>query len=866
MKRFVLGIALLLISINVFAQSKRYNELLATGKSYEKQKNYVYALGYYYDAMDEEPDNCTEAFNSFVKLADTLRGGNPGYGKFDSFTLHDEWRRVLINAERYWTEFPPVGIKIKEVKQSSINYKTRTGDYEVKYVYFLTDKFYDIWSIVTEGCKKARTSNWTDFPSFGNIDRNDFPYMGQNPSWPFSSIFKKSDGSVSQIYNKYGVALISDKGNDYYSIYDTRLFGTLEWLFTGKEFISVNSNDLRFSVFNTNGKEIVSGKRRLINKSETYYLTGVPQNVMTLLEEKKASVKLSGFFIQYGYLDSDLLINSYTEEQRPIVANLPDVGIPVRKIDSNLWRSAYLVAQEKQKARKEAVDAINKLLKDEKYDQVLTQIEDNKSNGINLSLEDFGLNNEELNKKVLIKKMKIAYSNKDYSRVENLIAYATSKGIKVSTQDINIASEEFERVKKNAQKKAYDDHKKSYSKNVFEVRKNFEEKYFVILPKTNILMAKTELTDFSINKPEVCKWITAIELCNFFSLMHGLEEAYIINGDEVIWNKDANGYRLPTEEEWIYAAKGGKNSKYSGGNGIDSVAWYIKNSNGVVNTPSTKDANKYGLYDMTGNVREWCCNDKVEAGEGFKVVKGGSFKSDPKLCEINFSDAVFKDSELDDVGFRMCRTITEKDKEIIGDECDPWKLMMNFSLKHGMGYYEVTQKLYKSIVGNNPSHFIGEDKPVECVSWLDAIKFCNALSKAAGLDEVYLIDGEEVFWNKSAKGFRLPTGNEWYLAASGGDQYIYAGSENLDEIAWFKENSNGETHNVGEKKPNKYGFYDCNGNVCEWVWDEGEHGKVGYVGGSWSFSKNSDDFNITYSWQSENEAYTNIGFRLCRDK
>ncbi|MCQ2600766.1 MAG: formylglycine-generating enzyme family protein [Treponema sp.] len=893
MKKILSLSMIIFIGGMLFGQSAKYTKLINLAKQYEAQKQYIFALGTYYDAIEEDQINCTEAAEAYEKLSSLIASGKPGNGNFGKFELHDEWKKVLLDAERYWAENPIIGIKIKNVSQDSIDYNTKTANYKIEYNYYFTEKYKVIRNIIVSGCEKAGSKSWSDFPELSD--------------WPRTSVLTVNDGSTDGIYKKYKIPLLKDSETNYHSPYfstsviNFKKYEAKSWEELGfqsaiieqMEALEINFivNDVKFGVFDRNNKLLFSGTRQLVKKSKdtySYIIQKVPQNIIKLIDNNQVEIKLAGFYIQYGVLaKKEIYIPSYNsynrssakanflkevndslsdESLRSLVVKLPDISIDINKIENFEKKNAYSVAQEKQKAKKDAIATINKLLNDENYDQVLTQIEKSKSNGVNLSIEDFGLNNEELNKKVLIKKMKIAYSNKDYSRVENLIAYATSKGIKVSTQDINIASEEFERVKKNAQKKAYDDHKKSYSKNVFEVRKNFEEKYFVILPKTNILMAKTELTDFSINKPEVCKWITAIELCNFFSLMHGLEEAYIINGDEVIWNKDANGYRLPTEEEWIYAAKGGKNSKYSGGNGIDSVAWYIKNSNGVVNTPSTKDANKYGLYDMTGNVREWCWNDKVEAGEGFKVVKGGSFKSDPKLCEINFSDAVFKDSELDDVGFRMCRNITEKDKEVIGDACDPWNLMMNFSSEKGMGYYEVSQSLYESIVGSNPSHYIGKDKPVESVSWLDAIKFCNALSKAAGLDEVYLIDGEEIFWNKNAKGFRLPTAIEWYQAASGEEQYIYAGSENLDEIAWIKENSNGETHNRGEKKPNKCGFYDFNGNVKEWVWVEEELEKVGCMGGSYCESKDSSEFDIAvYKTEERNNAYWNVGIRLCRD-
>ncbi len=110
------------------------------------------------------------------------------------------------------------------------------------------------------------------------------------------------------------------------------------------------------------------------------------------------------------------------------------------------------------------------------------------------------------------------------------------------------------------------------------------------------------------------------------------------------------------------------------------------------------------------------------------------------------------------------------------------------------------------------------------ISFLETIKYANWLSKLKNLQEVYFIteDGK-IEWNKAANGYRLPTCKEWEWAAKGGNLskgYKYPGSDILDEVAWYKNNSGGVIHIPGMKKPNELGIYDMFGNVGEWCWDE----------------------------------------------
>ena len=126
--------------------------------------------------------------------------------------------------------------------------------------------------------------------------------------------------------------------------------------------------------------------------------------------------------------------------------------------------------------------------------------------------------------------------------------------------------------------------------------------------------------------------------------------------------------------------------------------------------------------------------------------------------------------------------------------------LSNFSI----GETEVTRELWKAVMGSDPSYFGGTNLPVEYVSWNNCQTFITKLNQLTG------------------KNFRLPTEAEWEYAARGGNKskgYKYAGSNNLNDVAWYSDNSSRNTHPVKQKQPHELGLYDMSGNVWEWCQD-----------------------------------------------
>ena len=311
-------------------------------------------------------------------------------------------------------------------------------------------------------------------------------------------------------------------------------------------------------------------------------------------------------------------------------------------------------------------------------------------------------------------------------------------------------------------------------------------------------------------------------------------------------------FRLPTEAEWEYAARGGQRSKgyaYAGSNDIKEVAWYNGNSGNTLHAVGQKKPNELGIYDMSGNVWEWCHDwhapyptthqynplgpevGQIVGKRYLRVFRGGSYGYEAAYHQNAFRDITGPEPNIgtanlglrlvlsDDVNFETVHVNDTLSFHMMNVNGDTFTMgddnISNASPAHQVtlsdyyiGQTEVTQTLWKAVMGNVPTGNKNPSYPVGYVSYADCQDFIARLNNLTGLH------------------FQLPTEAEWEYAAMGGNKshnYIYSGSNTIDDVAWYDQNSENKLHHVGTKQPNELGIYDMSGNAWEWCADY--HGK-----------------------------------------
>ncbi|MBO1415260.1 SUMF1/EgtB/PvdO family nonheme iron enzyme [Streptomyces sp. FH025] len=152
-------------------------------------------------------------------------------------------------------------------------------------------------------------------------------------------------------------------------------------------------------------------------------------------------------------------------------------------------------------------------------------------------------------------------------------------------------------------------------------------------------------------------WLDAVHHCNSLSRGEGLKPAYAVDGEEVAWDRDADGYRLPTEAEWEHACRAGTDGPRYGE--LDEIAWHRGNSRERPHEVGELLPNAFGLYDLLGNVWEWCWDlYDPEVYGSYRVLRGGGWFDEHWSCRASVRRRSHPTLRIDDVGFRVARSIS----------------------------------------------------------------------------------------------------------------------------------------------------------------------------------------------------------------
>ena len=327
MKKLLFVLLAMLCVLPLFAKS--YSEYLAEAKKYEEQKRWCYALGSYYDAMgtDELPENKLEAYESYSKLKNAIISGNPGFGKFNEFTIHDEWKNLLIDAEKYGSSISIYDITVGPLERGALDYTTRTATYNAKVDYKIGERYNKTIQIIEEGYKKAYEWDWTDLPN------------GLKGEWPLYSVSSKHDSA----YNVNGALIYARK-----TASDSIAYINAFYQFKSKDkFIWIENKridmwssktpslyDYKFNIVDENGNELVKGKRWLLGDGDKISFSGITPELMDIIDSGKAFVTPVGCYLQYGEYNS-----VYDKGGRTFMKNFPEVQLSMDKMVFICWNN-----------------------------------------------------------------------------------------------------------------------------------------------------------------------------------------------------------------------------------------------------------------------------------------------------------------------------------------------------------------------------------------------------------------------------------------------------------------------------------------------------------------------------------------------
>lgn len=595
--------------LGTFATAESYASLLAKGKEYEKNKKYFHALSSYWDAMVAEPtEKAAEAYEAYTTLIELIEDGKPGYGNFDDmFDMYDGWQALLrdyctMNADEGDICVYPYTITVSKEIKPIMTTRMWRGD-----VYFslkpkVAVKSYALYEPLRRGYNKSCTKDWH---SGYNPNRWTLDYKDQTTFCEIRSNVEDSINSkIKKAWEEWLTKHKTEAENQFMPVKDYR------YVYDGgaphyKKIIGIS----RGATWHTWRQSDLKGFPEISwPPLWKLHFALVDKNGKQLYD-----FELSPDFEASSAYDYDYDRKAFKElecsfefEEDQETAN----AIVSGDAHFELLSISYC-----------GVQLDSKLFREPGYD-VIAKYRD--VTGINLA--EF-------------KKNGLAVD--DVVRVSNFYIMKTEVTQEQYAAVTNLMNAEMSPIQQDS-------------------------------------VPKSEPSKFKGKKRPVesIEWYEAVIYCNRLSKLHGLEPCYSVDGktdfdltrmydSKVEWNKAANGWRLPTEEEWVCAAREGKPKweeyqyDYSGSNNEDDVAWHPGNSNDETHDVASKKPNGLGLYDMNGNVRELLWLDDGYVANYLKVL-GGSYKNFVRTFK-NDNPLAWYITGGSDIGFRIVRNVPAED-------------------------------------------------------------------------------------------------------------------------------------------------------------------------------------------------------------
>lgn len=325
MKKIISIIVTLLCASVLFAQNEKYNSLMEEAKKFEDNKQWVHAMATYADAVVADPENCLDALTKFKELETAFRDGKPGLGKYTTRMMHDEWKKVLVEFEQYYSSHMARSVKITDIEADAYGLK-------YKITFTMGDSQYTaIRDAIQSGFGKAREDSWEDMPRYGS-DINagmlaDFSGWPKASATPATGSVKKTilgDSCYSLVtnnaaYKANGVALIGIPMVKSIGWSDGK--GPALGIFEYRNAFEDGWYDIKLKMVDNAGNTIKVSPRVFCRTSGSsdYYkveISGLTGEQFDMIELEEATFAIDSIYLQYGYVAPSGVLSAWLSNGR----------------------------------------------------------------------------------------------------------------------------------------------------------------------------------------------------------------------------------------------------------------------------------------------------------------------------------------------------------------------------------------------------------------------------------------------------------------------------------------------------------------------------------------------------------------------